>query len=242
MANADAYGGGTDGSILLGRAQETLKQIYGKAVKNTGTIKSPAAPWETGLTFSTAKGSKGAAVYEQRGRGQGDFRINGFLYGYKASSAKKMLPILQAIRASYKASSAPVTKDLKQARELLVRYFKLLHDGRYDQAVKVYADGYDILADWNPDVPANQHAQLFAAACERQLQCLEVSRVVYARAVSASQFELTVEFKNEDGTLFERGPCCGATEAEMPPMSQFTYTVEKIGGVLRVHGLPVYVP
>src|SRR5215211_9365993 len=77
LANADAYGGGSDGSVLAGRAQATLRQIYGKSVKNTGAIKTPGAPWEVGITFGTAKGSRGTAVYEQRGRKQGDYTIHG---------------------------------------------------------------------------------------------------------------------------------------------------------------------
>jgi hypothetical protein len=242
LANADAYGGTDDGSVLAGRAQATLRQIYGAGVKNIAAIKAPGAPWEIGITYSTAKGSRGAAVYEQAGRKQGDYAIHGFLYGYKTYEAKKMLPALQAIRASFKAQPAPASKDLERARNVLVRYFKLLHDGYYDEAAKIYADSYDMLAQWNPDVPANHYGQLFAAACETQLRCLEVRRVVSAKAVSAAQFNFVVEFSNEDGTLFKRGPCCGATEKEMPTVTQFKYSVEQIGGEMRVHGLPVYVP
>ena len=249
LANADAYGGTSDGSVLAGRAQATLRQIYGTAAKNIAAIKAPGAPWEVGLTYSTAKGSRGAAVYEQRGRAQGDYAIHGFLYGYKAYDAKKMLPVLQGIRASFKAQAAPASKDLVRARNLLVRYFKLLHDGYYDEAVNLYADGYflyadgyEVLAEWNPDVPANHYGQLLASACERQLHCLEVRRVVSSKAVSASQFDFVIEFSNADGTLFKRGPCCGATEKEMPTVRQFTYRVEKRNGEMRVHGLPVYVP
>ncbi len=242
LANADAYGGGSDGSVLAGRAQATLRQIYGAGVKNIAAITSPSAPWEIGITYSTAKGSRGAAVYEQRGRKQGDYAIHGFLYGYKAYDAKKMLPVLQAIRASFKVQAAPASLNLERARNLLVRYFKLLHDGYYDEAVKLYADDYETLAMWNPDVPANHYGQLFAAACETQLRCLEVRRVVRAKAVSASQFEFVVEFSNENGTLFKLGPCCGATEKEMPTVTQFAYSVEQRAGEMRVHGLPVYVP
>jgi hypothetical protein len=223
-------------------AQATLRQIYGAGVKNIAAIEAPSAPWEIGITFNTTKGSRGAAVYEQRGRAQGDYAIHGFLYGYKAYDAKKMLPALQAIRASFKAQAAPASQDMERARNLLVRYFKLLHDGYYDEAVELYADEYDILAMWNPDVPANHYGQLLASACELQLRCLEVRRVVSAKAVSASQFDFVVEFSNEDGMLFKRGPCCGATEKEMPTVTQFAYSVEQRGGEMRVHGLPVYVP
>src|SRR5215213_3651451 len=234
LANADAYGGTDDGGVLAGRAQATLRQIYGAEVKNIAAIKSPGAPWEVGITFDTAKGSRGAAVYEQRGRKQGDYAIHGFLYGYKDYDAKKMLPVLQAIRASFKAQPVPISQDLERARNVLVRYFKLLHDGYYDEAVNLYADDYEVLAQWNPDVPANHYGQLFAAACETQLRCLEVRRVVRSKAISASQFDFVVEFSNENGTLFKLGPCCGATEKEMPTTTQFAYSVEQSGGELRV--------
>ncbi|HJZ50188.1 MAG TPA: hypothetical protein VKE41_23620 [Roseiflexaceae bacterium] len=239
LANADAYGGGSDGSVLSGRAQATLGQIYGTGVKNTGAIASPSKPWQIGITFSTAKGSRGEAVYEQRGRAKGDYRINGFLFGYKASAAKIMLPALRMIRSSYKANPAPANKDLESARNVLLRYFRLLHDGYYDEAVNLYADGYDVLAEWNPDVPANHYGQLFAAACDAQLRCLEVRRLVRALALSSSEFDFVVEFSNEDGTLFEQKACCAA---KGPPNSQFSYSVEKRGSEMRVHGLPVYVP
>src|SRR6185503_12994402 len=35
LASADAYGGTDDGSVLIGRAQATLRQIYGAALKST---------------------------------------------------------------------------------------------------------------------------------------------------------------------------------------------------------------
>src|SRR4029079_10018680 len=38
---AYAYGGTVDGSVLAGRAQATLRQIYGVAVKNIAAIKAP---------------------------------------------------------------------------------------------------------------------------------------------------------------------------------------------------------
>jgi len=51
-----------------------------------------------------------------------------------------------------------------------------------------------------------------------------------------------VEFVWLDGTLFKLGPCCGATEAEMPPVWQFPYTVKKIDGQFKVMEGPVYIP
>src|SRR5512132_596736 len=54
LANADAYGGGSDGSVLIGRAQAALRQIYGAAPKSTAALKAPGAPWELGIVYTTA--------------------------------------------------------------------------------------------------------------------------------------------------------------------------------------------
>jgi hypothetical protein len=52
----------------------------------------------------------------------------------------------------------------------------------------------------------------------------------------------TVQFEKPDGTLFVRGPCCGATEQEMPSQSDFVFTVVRQGEGFAVQELPVYVP
>ena len=87
-------------TALIGRGQATLRQIYGKPVKNAGELSFAGARWETGFRFATDKGSKGAALYHQNGRVDGDYRIFGFVYGYKANTEKTMRPILEAIEGS----------------------------------------------------------------------------------------------------------------------------------------------
>ena len=64
---------------------------------------------------------------------------------------------------------------------------------------------------------------------------------MHEEQVSPTEFKFTVEFINDDGTLFVQGPCCG-TEAEEPPQSQFTFTVKKADNRFLVEDLPVYVP
>ncbi len=66
-----------------------------------------------------------------------------------------------------------------------------------------------------------------AWACDNQLlQCLEV-RSATPKNLSGDSYIFQVEFSNPDGSLFVRGPCCGATETEMPSVSQFEYTVSR---------------
>lgn len=96
--NGDEYGQAGEG--LRARAQNTLNQIYGKQVTLTGTQPSLEEPWEVGVSFTTDLGSTGQAVYTQRGRNEGDYRVYGFLYGHKQGLDSMMRPMLEAAKAS----------------------------------------------------------------------------------------------------------------------------------------------
>ncbi len=49
---------------------------------------------------------------------------------------------------------------LESAREALIAFFSLLHDGHYDEAVAYYGGSYRGLRDWNPLVAPDDHATL----------------------------------------------------------------------------------
>jgi len=146
------------------------------------------------------------------------------------------------------ACAAPATgqpTDLDHARQTLVDFFSLLGNGEYGEAVERHADDaefYDTARMNNADVDPNDRVALMEAACTYQLRCLEILNVVNDEQVSDTEFLFVVEFENPDGTLFVLGPCCGADETEMPPVSQFEYRVEKVDSEFLVHGSPVYVP
>ena len=133
--------------------------------------------------------------------------------------------------------------DLAQAREALPDYFSLLHARRYAEAVNAYGGSYDLLKDWNPTVDPKDHAALFENGCTiNGLMCLEVRTIAQEEMASLTEFKFVVEFSRDDGSLFVRGPCCGASETDMPPQSQFPYLVIKVDGRFLVQGLPVAVP
>jgi hypothetical protein len=132
--------------------------------------------------------------------------------------------------------------DLEQAREALLRFFSDLHDGRYAEAAALYGGSYDAIRDNNPDVLQDDLAALWEATCTRQTPCLLVARIVEEKQVAQDEFEFWVEFVWIDGTLFKLGPCCGATEAEMPPVWQFPYTVKVIDDQFQVMQGPIYMP
>jgi hypothetical protein len=237
-AMGNAYGNTGEG--LRNRARDVLAQIYGRPVTQTGRYSEPPAPWETGIAFKTNKGSMGVAVYEQRGRDSGDTWVHGFVYGYKAVNRGTMLPMMKAMRASFEVGPfAP--EGIDYARDALGAYFGALYAGNYADAAALYGGPYEILAGWNPDVAPYAQARLFQRGCEQNgLQCLRLKRIVKEQVISADEFQLVVEFLNDDGSLFKLGPCCG--ESSGPTYTQFTYTVQNVGGEFLVQDLPVYMP
>jgi hypothetical protein len=107
----------------------------------------------------------------------------------------------------------------------------------------LYGGSYATLQDWNPDVDPSDHVKLWERACEQNgLQCL-LLRASYFKELQGDTYIFQVEFSNPDGSLFVRGPCCGANETDMPPESQFEYRVARnADGKFLVLDLPPYVP
>jgi hypothetical protein len=88
----------------------------------------------------------------------------------------------------------------------------------------------------------DDYATLFQRGCTSSgLRCLKIRTIVREEQVSPTEFSFVVEFINDDGTLFARGPCCGTEERETP-QTQFCFTVKKVGDRFLVQDLPVYVP
>ncbi len=133
--------------------------------------------------------------------------------------------------------------NLEIARQTLLTFFTLLHDGRYAEAVPLYGGSYDGMRNNNsPVIPPDDYAALFESSCTNQRPCLLVANIVDEEVVSQDEYKFMVEFVWIDGTLYKRGPCCGATETEMPPEWQFPYTVKIIDGQFKVMEEPVIMP
>ena len=143
------------------------------------------------------------------------------------------------------SENAAAQGQIELARQALLDYFTALNQGNYLQAVELYGGSYELLQGYNPEIPAQAHAQLLQAACRYNgFMCfLPVREIVAQEQAAVNEFRFAVEFQNEDGTPFELGPCCGADPDSQPPVSQFEYPVvfsEQAG--YRVMELPVYVP
>lgn len=130
-----------------------------------------------------------------------------------------------------------------EAHDVLVDFLTRLHTGNYTEAVPLYGGEYEPLQVFNTEIDPSDHGALWTWACDRQLlQCLEVRSATF-KELRGDSYSFQVEFNNRDGSLFILGPCCGANETEMPPVSQFEYRVSRTAsGKFFVMDLPPYVP
>lgn len=134
-------------------------------------------------------------------------------------------------------------KSVQLARKALVNYFNLLNNKQYSEAIKYHGSGYDYLRSWNPSLAKDDYAGLLKSGCEiNGLRCLKIKNVLEEQQNSSVEFKFTVQFANDDGTLFKRGPCCGATEKQMPTQTDFEYIVKLIDGHYVVATQPIYAP
>ena len=142
------------------------------------------------------------------------------------------------------ASCAPsLTQEVESAKQTVITYFDLLSKGEYAAADALYGGDYEALASVNPVLDPADHAALWQNGCHLNgWQCLSV-RSAILKEQHGDVFTFLVEFNNSDGSLFVRGPCCGASETEMPPESTFEFRVIKsVEGHFKVLDLPVFVP
>jgi hypothetical protein len=130
-----------------------------------------------------------------------------------------------------------------EAHDVLVNFLTLLHTKNYTDAVPLYGGEYEQLHIFNTEIDPNDHVALWTWACDHQLlQCLEVRSATF-RELRGDSYIFQVEFNNPDGSLFVLGPCCGTNETEMPPVSQFEYTVSRNADHrFVVINMPPYVP
>jgi hypothetical protein len=132
---------------------------------------------------------------------------------------------------------------MAEAHEVLVSFLTLLHEAKYAEAIPLYGGEYEPLQVFNPEIDPGDRLTLWTWACDnRLLQCLEVRSATF-KELRGDSYLFQVEFNSPDGSLFVLGPCCGANETEMPPVSQFEFMVSRnTDGKFVVMNTPPYVP
>jgi hypothetical protein len=152
-------------------------------------------------------------------------------------------PIIIAACTPTNITETP-SEGMEKARNVLVSFFDFLSQQEYERAAALYGGDYQGLRDSNPLLDPHDHAALLKMGCEiNGLQCLRIKRIVDEQALSLAEYHFTVEFLNQDDSLFVRDSCCGGNAIDFPPESQFAYTViRNCAGEFLVLELPVYVP
>ena len=159
---------------------------------------------------------------------------------------KNMVFILLILTVLVACSPIPhrQSTNLQTAQDCLESFFSLLSFGAYEQAAFLYGGSYEELRNMNPVIPADEYATLWENACTTNgYQCLPIRQVLQAYEDESGIFHFLVEFKGHaDDELLSVGPCCGADATQMPPRSQFEYTVIRRQGKYLVQELPVFIP
>jgi hypothetical protein len=158
-----------------------------------------------------------------------------------------LLILFLLIGCASQPTSAPAPTSLPstiaEAQAVLIQFFDRLNTKQYAEADLLYGGQYKQLQIFNSAADPADHAALWSWSCENAgLQCLKVRTATF-KNLQGDTHVFQVEFSNADGSSFVLGPCCGANETEMPPVSQFEYRVARASdGSFRVMDLPPYIP
>lgn len=132
--------------------------------------------------------------------------------------------------------------EIEAARQSLLAYMIALNEGRYDDAADFFGGDMQVLREYNPNIPADDRAALFQAACmQNGFVCeLSVLNEISAARITPTKFRFVVELQYADGSQFVLGSCCGTDPSGEPLATQFEFYVEQLDGRYLVLTLPVY--
>ncbi len=135
-----------------------------------------------------------------------------------------------------------ISADTEAAREVLARYFSLLSEGRYANAVALYGGRYEILRDWNPTANPDDLAALLEKGCTiNGLRCLPAKTIMAMGRDAPDTYNFAVQFEEPDGSLLVFEPGVDWAEDTFPK-SLFEFIVVGEGDNFIVQDLPVYMP
>ena len=137
--------------------------------------------------------------------------------------------------------------ELMRAEETLVSFFAYLSNQDFEKALSLFelsddpANSWEGLEIFSLPEDRNDKTKVLKNYCQATGTCLK-ARVIETKKEYNDTYNLVVQFQNADDSVFVLGPCCGATEEEMPPQDKFNFKVKKINNVFKVATAPIYVP
>lgn len=134
--------------------------------------------------------------------------------------------VAAAVEESLEAEEGQMMALEMQAQAVLTEFYNAVNQGLFDRAVVLYGGSYEELAYFNPTIEPDDQVALLRAACEfNGFMCLPILDSTLVETHNEQNFVFEVTFANLDGSLFVLGPCCGADEETMPPVSEFNVQV-----------------
>jgi hypothetical protein len=167
----------------------------------------------------------------------------------KNALRNSLISILLLFLTSCVPQQSPVSateklNDEERAQYTLIGFLENLHNGKYDEAARLYGGSYQTMIDHNPDIDPNDHTALLRNACTLNgMQCFRGKIIGLEDKVSDAKYVFIVELLKDDGILFVLGPCCGGNQTSSPPQSVFLFTVIKVDpNEFTVMDMPPYAP
>lgn len=139
-------------------------------------------------------------------------------------------PMSSITQEAYPSTSTPINDkaSMMQAQNTLISFYDLLYSKKYEEASKIFIGGYGGIIMWNPKINVQDYPTLLQTACEfNDYKCtLRVARITNKEQISPMEFHFTVEYKREDGSLYQR-PYSEGDRKESTMISQFQVKVVK---------------
>lgn len=152
-------------------------------------------------------------------------------------SAEKQPVVEQPVKDESAAKN-----ESEMAKNTLITFFDYLSQNEFEKAISL--TDLNNLSFWDTvkiyDRDFNDKVKMLEAYCEATQTCLK-AKVLKVQQITNSEYILTTQFTNKDGSVYAPGPCCGIEE-ETPPKSEFDFTVKKINGAFKVITAPLYRP
>lgn len=131
-------------------------------------------------------------------------------------------------------------------KDVLVDFFYALSKKDYEKADSLFNFSDENVEFLSTFVDPVQDVPLLENYCNVMGTCLPIGSIQDGDPAfnnsSPNKKYYVVTFINNDGSDFVLGPCCGASESEMPSKTEFTYEVVKVGNEYKVNTLPLYRP
>ena len=122
---------------------------------------------------------------------------------------------------------------LAMAKMSLNNFLSLLEQKQYSQAVLYFGGDYNVLRNLNLSIDKNNKAKLWESFCQNNGVCLNF-QIIDEKAISENEFRFTVQYFNEDGSLFATSGCSCRGGGQ----DKFEFIVEKQGEQYLVKNLP----